>query len=109
MKGCFENIDAAVGYIKYISLDNLNVSVKLYREAGCWYVEGYGQTVCKVPPSDWMCTRVTENQIPYIGSLEVNHLMNLAEEAGAARIHENIIQMTKEDLERFIYLYGEGY
>lgn len=40
MKGCFENIDQAVEYIKYISLDNLNVSVKLYRENGCWYVEG---------------------------------------------------------------------
>lgn len=50
-----------------------------------------------------------ENQVPHIGSSEESHLMNLAEEAGGVRIHENIIQMTKEDLERFIYLYGEGY
>jgi len=50
-----------------------------------------------------------ENQVPFIGADEENHLMNLAEEAGGGRIHENIVQMTKEDLERFIYLHGEGY
>lgn len=50
-----------------------------------------------------------ETQVPYIGPTEENHLMSLAEEAGGGRIHENVVQMTKEDLERFIYLYGEGY
>lgn len=50
-----------------------------------------------------------ENQLPYVGRSEVNHLMTLAEEAGGGRIHENIVQMTEQDLERFIYLYGKGY
>lgn len=64
MKGCFENIDQAVAYIKYIALDNLNVSVKLYREAGCWYVEGYGRTVCTRPPTGWTCSRVVDHEGP---------------------------------------------
>lgn len=50
-----------------------------------------------------------ENQLSYVGRSEESHLMSLAEEAGGGRIHENIVQMTKEDLERFIYLNGEGY
>ena len=39
MRGCFQNIEQAVDYIKYIALDNFNVSVKLYRGGGCWYVD----------------------------------------------------------------------
>lgn len=62
MKGCFENIDHAVDYIKYIALNNFNVSVKLYREAGCWYVEGYGETVCNRPPTGWTCSRVVGHE-----------------------------------------------
>ena len=57
MKGCFDNIDSAVNYIKYMALDIPNVKVKLYCEGGCWYVEGYGGTVCNQPPLDWYCTR----------------------------------------------------
>lgn len=108
MEGCFENIHQAFEYIKYISLDNLNVSVKLYREAGCWYVEGYGQTVCNEPPTGWASKRVNKNQVTHIGSSEENRLMLLAEESGGGRIHENIVQMTRQDLERFIYLYGRA-
>ena len=64
MKGCFENIDQAVSYIKYISEDDPNVSVKLYREAGCWYVEGCGQTACNQPPIGWTCSRVVGHEGP---------------------------------------------
>ena len=64
MKGCFENIDQAVSYIKYLALDHTNISVKLYREAGCWYVEGYGQTVCNRPPTGWNCTRDVGHEGP---------------------------------------------
>ena len=71
MKGCFENIDQAVNYIKYLALDGPNVSVKLYREGGCWYVEGFGQTICNEPPVGWHCTRIAEHEGPcaahYIG------------------------------------------
>lgn len=59
MKGCFENIDQAVSYIKYLSEDDPNVSVKLYREAGCWYVEGgshiaYPESVYAGTGSDYL-------------------------------------------------------
>ena len=64
MKGCFENIDAAVDYIKYMSFDEPNVKVKLYREAGCWYVQGYGGTVCNEPPVGWYCTRLVGHEGP---------------------------------------------
>lgn len=64
MKGCFENINQALQYIKYIALDNPSVSVKLYREAGCWYVEGFGGTVCNQPPSGWYCTRSAAHEGP---------------------------------------------
>lgn len=50
-----------------------------------------------------------DDVIPYIGTKEESKLMLLAEEAGGARIAENIIQMTKQDLERFIYFVNEGY
>lgn len=74
MKGCFENIDQAVQYIKYLALDNPNTSVKLYRQAGCWYIEGYGSTVCNRPPEDWYCTRIIGHEGPcaahYKGEIE---------------------------------------
>ena len=57
MKGCFENIDQAVQYIKYVAFDQPNISLKMYREAGRWYVEGYGATVCNQPPLSWNCAR----------------------------------------------------
>ena len=64
MKGGFMSLDQAVDYIKYLALDYPNVSVKLYREAGCWYVEGYGKTVCNRPPTGWNCTRDFDHEGP---------------------------------------------
>lgn len=71
MKGCFENLNQAVDYIKYLAWESPNISVKLYREAGCWYVEGYGQTVCNRPPAGWTCSRIFDHKGPcaahYVG------------------------------------------
>jgi len=50
-----------------------------------------------------------DDVIPYIGKKENSQIMLLAEEAGGARVAENIIQMTEQDLERFIYFVNEGY
>lgn len=50
----------------------------------------------------------TDDLIPYIGDREQeNKLMLLAEEAGGSRIAENIVQMTNQDLERFLYFVKE--
>ena len=57
MKGCFNTLEDAMKYIKYLAWEDPNVSVKVYCEAGCWYVEGYGKTVCSQPPIGWYCTR----------------------------------------------------
>jgi len=38
-----------------------------------------------------------------------NRLLRLAEEAGGARLADNIIHMTSEDLERFLYFIQENY
>lgn len=64
MKALFENINQAVGYIKYLAEDEPNISVKLYREAGCWYVEGCDSTACNRPPNGWKCARKGEHQGP---------------------------------------------
>jgi len=50
-----------------------------------------------------------DDVIPHIGNKESSKLMLLAEEAGGARVAENIIQMTEQDLERFLYFVNEGY
>lgn len=50
-----------------------------------------------------------DDVIPYLGNKKDSRLMLLAEEAGGARIAENIIQMTEQDLERFLYFVNEGY
>lgn len=50
-----------------------------------------------------------DDVIPYIGKKENSKFMLLAEEAGGSRIAENIIQMTEQDLERFLYFVNEGY
>lgn len=42
-------------------------------------------------------------------SYKDNHLLKLAEEAGGARLADNVIQMTAEDLERFLYFVKEDY
>lgn len=53
--------------------------------------------------------KLKEILIPYLGTKKESRLLRLAEEAGGARLAENVIQMTEQDLERFLYFIKEGY